>query len=183
MRETRIEVSILKEIKIMIDKSQYEKRSILICHPNLLKRSLDIRPPINPEIGKEILIMNPFLRDQVNQVENRRNLPLVVRHNSNRSMNIIVWNCRGCNDPDFRRNFRSLLDWHKPLVVALLETKMQDHQPLLENVSFNKMIEVLVVGNSSGIVVLWDDNFLELDEIATIAQQVHAMIKVHYLVI
>jgi len=31
------------------------------------------------------------------------------------------------------------------------------------------MIEVPVIGNFSGIVMLWDDNLLELDEISTIA--------------
>ncbi|KAK4731090.1 hypothetical protein R3W88_024078 [Solanum pinnatisectum] len=93
-------------------------------------------------------------------------------------MNFIVWNCRGGNGPDFRRNFRSILDCHKPPLVALLETKMQNHQVLLDDFPFNKMIEVPVVGNSSGIVVLWDDNLVELDEIAITEQEIHAMIKV-----
>lgn len=56
---------------------------------------------------------------------------------------------------------------------------MQCHQTLLESFPFNKMIEVPAIGNSGGIVVLWDDNFLELDEITTTSQEVHAMIKVH----
>ncbi|KAH0632696.1 hypothetical protein KY284_035482 [Solanum tuberosum] len=89
----------------------------------------------------------------------------------------IVWNCRGGNGPDFRRNFRSLLDCHKPPLVALLETKMQNHQVLLDDFPFNKMIEVPIVGNSGGIVVLWDDNLVELDEIAITEQEIHAMIK------
>lgn len=72
-----------------------------------------------------------------------------------------------------------MIDWHKPSLVALLETKMQCHQALLEDFSFNRMIEVSANGNSRGIVVLWDDNFLKLDDTATTAQEVHAMIKVH----
>ncbi|WMV55003.1 hypothetical protein MTR67_048388 [Solanum verrucosum] len=39
------------------------------------------------------------------------------------------------------------------------------------------MIEVLVVDNSGGIVVLWDDNLVELDEIAISEQEIHVMIK------
>ncbi|KAH0635688.1 hypothetical protein KY289_035603 [Solanum tuberosum] len=86
----------------------------------------------------------------------------------------------GGNGPDFRRNFRSLLDCHKPPLVALLETKMQNHQVLLDDFPFNKMIEVPVVGNSGGIVILWDDNLVELDEIAITEQEIHAMIKDTY---
>ncbi|KAH0705503.1 hypothetical protein KY290_010195 [Solanum tuberosum] len=121
--------------------------------------------------------MNPLLRDYAAQVEARRSLPLIVPRNSTTPMNIIVWNCKGCNGAKFRRNFRSLLDWHKPPLVVLLETKIQCHPTLLKIFSFNKMIEVSAIGNSRGIVVLWDDNFLELDEITTTSQEVHAMIK------
>ncbi|KAH0641623.1 hypothetical protein KY289_032597 [Solanum tuberosum] len=90
----------------------------------------------------------------------------------NKSMNIIVWNCRGCNGDDFRRNFRDLVDWHKPSLVALVETKMQDHQALLDNFPFNNMIQVPAIGNSGGMVMLWDDEILELDNIATTGQEI-----------
>ncbi|KAH0639777.1 hypothetical protein KY285_036363 [Solanum tuberosum] len=99
---------------------------------------------------------------------------------SNQGPNIVATSSQGGgggDNPDFRRNFRSMLDWHKPPLVALLETKMQNHQPLLEDFPFNRMIEVPAVGNSGGIVVLWDENILELDEIATTSQEVHDIIK------
>lgn len=50
----------------------------------------------------------------------------------------------------------------------------------MESFKLNKMIEFLDNGNSRGIVVLWDENFLEHDEIATINQEEHAMVKVHF---
>ncbi|KAK4728133.1 hypothetical protein R3W88_021121 [Solanum pinnatisectum] len=50
---------------------------------------------------------------------------------------------------------------------------MVNHQVLLDDFHFNKMIEVRAVGNSGGLVVLWDDNMLELDEIATTEQEIH----------
>ncbi|KAK4718343.1 hypothetical protein R3W88_016681 [Solanum pinnatisectum] len=80
-------------------------------------------------------------------------------------MNLIIWNCRCANGPDFIRNFRTLLDWHKPPMM-------------LDEFPFNKMTKVPTMGNSGGLVVLWDDNLLELDEIATTGQEIHAMIKV-----
>ncbi|KAH0678233.1 hypothetical protein KY284_019318 [Solanum tuberosum] len=81
-------------------------------------------------------------------------------------MNIIVCNCRGCNRDEFRRNLRDLVDWHKTPPVALVETKMQDHQALLNNFPFNNMIQVPAIGNSRVMVMLWDDELLELDDIA-----------------
>ncbi|KAH0679722.1 hypothetical protein KY284_020807 [Solanum tuberosum] len=81
------------------------------------------------------------------------------------------------NGPDFRRNFRSLCDWHKHPLVTLLETKMQNHRSLLEDFPFTRMIKVPAVGNLGGIVVLWDYAILELVEITTTTYEVHAIIK------
>lgn len=55
---------------------------------------------------------------------------------------------------------------------------MQDHQILLDDFPFKNMIEVPAIGNYGGIVVLWDDNLLEVDEIAITAQELHVMVKV-----
>lgn len=40
------------------------------------------------------------------------------------------------------------------------------------------MLEVASDGNSRGIVILWDDTVLELDEVTTTNQENHDMIKV-----
>lgn len=151
---------------------------ILIFPPTLLKSSLDIRTPHNPKIGNFIVVLNPTMvnMSQTNQVRPLQNQQLTTIG----SMNIIIWNCRGCNWVDFRSNFRVLLDWHKPPLVALTETKMQSHQVLLDDFSFTSMIEVSVVGNSGGSVVLWDDSLLELYNISTTHQEIHAMIKGSY---
>lgn len=93
-------------------------------------------------------------------------------------MNLIIWNCRRCNGPDFRKNFRALLDWHKPPLVALIETKMNSHQSLLDDFPFTSMIEVASVGNSGGLIILWDDSVLDPEDVATTNQEIHAVIKV-----
>ncbi|KAF3684010.1 hypothetical protein FXO38_00494 [Capsicum annuum] len=83
----------------------------------------------------------------------------------------------GANGLKFRQNFRSLVDCHKPPLVALLETKMQDHLVLLNDFSFNKVIEVPRVGNGEGLVVLSDDSLLEFSDVATTNQEIHAIMK------
>jgi len=40
------------------------------------------------------------------------------------------------------------------------------------------MIQVPARGNTSGLVFLWGDSILELDDIATTDQEIHAIVKV-----
>lgn len=63
-------------------------------------------------------------------------------------------------------------------MVAFLETKIQDYQVLLDDFPFTRMIDIPAIGNSGGLAILWDDNFLELDQISTTDQEIHAMITV-----
>lgn len=93
---------------------------------------------------------------------------------------LIIWNYKGANGQDFRRSFRSLINWHKPPLVALLETKMQDYLVLRNDFPFNRIIEVPTIGNDGGLVVMWDDALLELHGIATTEQEIHAIIKVRH---
>lgn len=114
-------------------------------------------PPSNRGIGNFVIVLNPT--------------PTLGL------MNLIIWNCRGFNRAEFRRNFRALIDWHKPPIVTLLETKTQSHQALLDEFYFSNMLGVVSGGNSGGIVILWDDTVLEFDEIITTNQEIYAMIK------
>ncbi|KAF3684946.1 hypothetical protein FXO37_01077 [Capsicum annuum] len=64
MRETRIEITVLKDIKVIVFNDKYAKKYILICPQNLVKTSLDIRRPFNPHVRNYVLIMNPMVTDQ-----------------------------------------------------------------------------------------------------------------------
>ncbi|MCD9644748.1 hypothetical protein HAX54_033177 [Datura stramonium] len=58
----------------------------------------------------------------------------------NSNMTIIVWNCHGVGNADFRRTFRSMLDYNKPSLVALLETKQEDHDNITRGFGFSSLI-------------------------------------------
>lgn len=58
---------------------------------------------------------------------------------------------------------------------------MQDHLVLLNNYPFNRVIEVPTIGNAGGLAVLWDYSLLELSDIVTTAQEIHAMVNVRFL--
>ncbi|KAM3379360.1 hypothetical protein P3S68_011774 [Capsicum galapagoense] len=181
MRGTRTKIMILKDLKVMIYNEKYENKFILICPPNLSKSSIDIRRPFNPQIGNYVLILNPTMsapdQDPELTIATPVDPPLINPPGPSISINTILWNCRGGNNPECKRNFRSLVDWHKPPLVALLETKMQDYQALLDEFPFTRMIDVPAIGNSGGLAILWDDALLELDQICTTDQEIHVMIK------
>lgn len=97
----------------------------------------------------------------------------------NSHTNFVIWNCRGSNNSDFRRNFGFMLDYHKPCLVALLETKMENHQTLRDDFLFTDMIEVPANGRSGGIVFLWSSRLITVDRITVTSQEIHAMVKVY----
>lgn len=88
----------------------------------------------------------------------------------------MLWNCRGANNNDFRRNFHSLLDYHSPTLVVLFETHMHDHTVLRDDFYFTNFYEVPATGQAGGIVILWHDNLLAVENLAMTEQEVHVMI-------
>ncbi|XP_070014337.1 uncharacterized protein [Nicotiana sylvestris] len=93
-------------------------------------------------------------------------------------MNLFVWNCRGSNNAEFRRQFRSLLNNYKPALVALLETCIHDHTVFKNDFNFSHMEQVESQGISGGIVLLWNADLVLVDELTMTTQEVHCMVQV-----
>ncbi|KAF3670930.1 putative acyl carrier protein 1, chloroplastic-like [Capsicum annuum] len=64
-----------------------------------------------------------------------------------------------------------------------LASSSQDHLVLLNDFPFNRVVEVPTVGNAGGLTVLWDDPILELLDVATTDQEIHAIMKVSVLLL
>ncbi|XP_019239455.1 PREDICTED: uncharacterized protein LOC109219450 [Nicotiana attenuata] len=67
---------------------------------------------------------------------------------------------------------------HKPMMLVLLETKMADHKKLTEELQFDMHVQFPAVGFSGGIVIMWKETSIQVDEIAVNSQGIHAMVKV-----
>lgn len=93
----------------------------------------------------------------------------------NRPTNIIIWNIRGGN---FRRNFREMVDTHRPCMVALLETRMGSHVELLNEFGFTEMIEFPSDGLAGGIVLLYNHEVVTVQNFVRRNQKIHATIEV-----
>lgn len=142
------------------------KKLFLICPFNLHHCSIILRPTTNPKVGKYAVVLNPTLH----AVERPHPLPP--------NMNVIIWNCRGTHSPDFRRNFCYLLDYHRLALVALLETHLTDHLAIRDEFDFTNMAQVPVEGHSGGIIALWLNDLLTVDEIAMTHQEIQCMVQV-----
>lgn len=71
------------------------------------------------------------------------------------------------------------MECHMPPLVDLIEIKMENHHVLVDNFPINRMIEVPIVCNFKGMVFIWDDSILKLDDIATTRLEIHEMVKVY----
>ncbi|OIT04583.1 hypothetical protein A4A49_65283, partial [Nicotiana attenuata] len=61
--------------------------------------------------------------------------------------------------------------------LVLPETKMVDHKKLTEDLQFDMLIQSLVVGLSCGIVMMYKADCVQLDEVSTTPQGIHAIVK------
>ena len=39
-------------------------------------------------------------------------------------MNILIWNCRGAMKPNFKKTVMDLVEWHRPSIFVITETRM-----------------------------------------------------------
>lgn len=80
-------------------------------------------------------------------------------------MNYIIWNTRRANSAKFKRHFKKMIDMHKPVILALLETRMSDHDSLTEDLGFSKKIQYPAVRRSGGLVVMWNKDNININDI------------------
>lgn len=145
----------------------------------MYKCAMNVRPPQDPTVGKQAIILVPSRRRSHNSVERESTVIQPQSPLMNRATTIIFWNIRGANNDDFRRNFRDLIDTHKPCLVALLETRMHVHAPLLHEFNFSELIEVLAEGQSGGMVVLYNHDTVTVEHFTRNGQEIHTLLQVH----
>lgn len=73
----------------------------------------------------------------------------------NHSKNIVIWNIRGGNNDEFKRNFHELITSHHSCMMVLLETRMVNHDSIMHEFGFSNTIEVPPEGQSGGMVILY----------------------------
>jgi hypothetical protein len=95
-------------------------------------------------------------------------------------MTILLWNCRGAGNPNFRRNFVELMRYHQPSIVVLVETRIsgQRAEIISTGLGFDSVVQSEAEGFSGGIWLLWDSDAVNIDVISINQQVIHAVVQV-----
>ncbi|XP_060194029.1 uncharacterized protein LOC132623310 [Lycium barbarum] len=168
-----------------------EERKFLINVPlETLRVAMNIRTYPYTLIHKYGLLMIPTLTEEDIRMAKCPSHPLLAHLEislaqggssitySKPEMKVLLWNCRGCNNPNFKRNFRALVQWHNPNVICLTETKLVNHCPLLDFIKFTDLFEISADEYSGGVAFMWKSNELEVDPITITSQEIHVNIQV-----
>lgn len=64
------------------------------------------------------------------------------------------------------------------LCLPCLETRMVDHTKLVDKLGYNSKIQFPATGSSGGIVIMWDNPVLSINDIVIYPQAIHIYVKV-----
>jgi hypothetical protein len=132
-----------------------------------LKPSVDLLPLGMLQGPSYRVVMNPHAsrpptpnQDHQNRTFTRRRghsdrfSPTLITNLS--SMRILVWNCRGAGNPNFRRDFAELMRSHRPSIAVLVETRIfgQRAEDTSSMLGFDSVCRSEAVGFRGGIWIL-----------------------------
>ena len=95
-------------------------------------------------------------------------------------MNVLVWNCRGAMKLLFRKTVMDLVDWHNPIVKVIMETRLSGVRAdeIIETLPFDGAVVIDTIGFAGGIWLLWRFDLVQVEALATIEQEIHAIVWV-----
>ncbi|CAA7042857.1 unnamed protein product [Microthlaspi erraticum] len=93
-------------------------------------------------------------------------------------MNIILWNCRGANKPNFWRSIRYLLKKFLADVLAVFETHAGGDRAgrICRGLGFENSFRVDAVGQSGGLWLLWREGIGDLVVVKSTDQFIYATV-------
>lgn len=94
-------------------------------------------------------------------------------------MNILMWNCRGALNPDFRRRiFEMVVNYH-PSIMVINETKVgvEKAKRIIEGLLFDGFLTTETIRYAGGPWILWKED-AEVLHLASTKQEIHATVKV-----
>nr|XP_023878431.1 uncharacterized protein LOC111990897 [Quercus suber] len=85
--------------------------------------------------------------------------------------------------PQFRKTVMDLVDWHRPLIMMIIETRMSGARAdeIIETLPFDGVVMADTIGFAGGIWVLWHSDLVQVDVLASTEQEIHALIRVRSL--
>ena len=134
---------------------------------------------------RQALILLAWLCCGLVQAESKRSLIAIVNKaevliSQLVRMNILMWNCRGALNPDFKRRVFELVVNHRPSIMVITETKVggERAKKIIEGLPFG-FITTGTIGYAGGLWILWNKEGVEISLLANTEQEIHATLKVH----
>lgn len=105
------------------------------------------------------------------------NLPLMVILLFLLIMNILIWNCRGANNPNFCNNVSDMIRRHYLAIMIITETNLSGDRAkgIIDRLPMDGAIVANSFGWSGGLWLLWDSDQVELAELSSTEQEIHAI--------
>lgn len=96
------------------------------------------------------------------------------------AMNILMWNCRGALNPDFKRQIFEMAVNHNLTIMVIIETRVRGDRAerIIDDLPFDGFITTETIGYARGLWVLWKKEEADIDLLAATEQEIHATIKV-----
>lgn len=93
-------------------------------------------------------------------------------------MNLLIWSCRGTLNPTFCSNVIDLVRLHSPAILIQTKTKASGDRAkrIANRLPFDGAIFANTIGLSGGLWLLWDSSQVNISELSTTEQEIHAMV-------
>ena len=95
-------------------------------------------------------------------------------------MNILMWNCRGALNPDFKRRIFEMAVNHRPSIMVITETRVGGSraEKIIEGLPFDGFITTETIGYAGGLWILWRSEDADIKLLSSTEQEIHATVKV-----
>lgn len=95
-------------------------------------------------------------------------------------MNIVAWNCRGALKAAFKSHVRELVRTQDPAILIVMETRIGGDRAkaITDDLPFDGAIHTDTIGFAGGLWLLWNEERVEITQLANTEQEIHVAVKV-----
>ena len=97
------------------------------------------------------------------------------------NMNVLLWNCRGALNSNFKRRIFEMAINHRPAILVMTETRVGRDRAakIIEGLPFDGSITTKTIGYAGGLWILWKLDEVEVLPLSSTEQEIHTTVKVH----
>ena len=95
-------------------------------------------------------------------------------------MNVLLWNCRGALNPDFKRSVLEMTVNHFPVIMVTTETRVGGDRArkIIEDLPLDGSFVTDTIGYAGDLWLLWKKDEVDILVLSSTEQEIHATVKV-----